>query len=96
MAADSKITNLVSSPFPSTHTQTKAAPYLPILPPPLPRHRLHYLAVNVPAAGSGTVLADYIGAGPPKGTGLHRYVWLLYKQQGGKISPDEEHLPRTR
>ena len=46
MAADSKITNLVSSPFPSTHTQTKAAPYLPILPPPLPRHSLEHLKAH--------------------------------------------------
>ena len=46
MAADSKITNLVSSPFPSTHTQTNAAPYLPILPPPLPRHSLEHLKAH--------------------------------------------------
>ncbi|XP_010289685.1 PREDICTED: phosphatidylethanolamine-binding protein 1 [Phaethon lepturus] len=30
--------------------------------------------------GSGTVLSDYVGSGPPKGTGLHRYVWLVYEQ----------------
>nr|ACF94504.1 epididymis luminal protein 210 [Homo sapiens] len=29
---------------------------------------------------SGTVLSDYVGSGPPKGTGLHRYVWLVYEQ----------------
>lgn len=31
---------------------------------------------------SGTVLSDYVGSGPPKGTGLHRYVWLVYEQDG--------------
>ncbi|XP_015360683.1 phosphatidylethanolamine-binding protein 1 [Marmota marmota marmota] len=29
---------------------------------------------------SGTVLSDYVGSGPPSGTGLHRYVWLVYEQ----------------
>uniref|UniRef100_A0A7N5JLN3 Phosphatidylethanolamine-binding protein 1-like n=1 Tax=Ailuropoda melanoleuca TaxID=9646 RepID=A0A7N5JLN3_AILME len=29
---------------------------------------------------SGRVLSDYVGSGPPKGTGLHRYVWLVYEQ----------------
>lgn len=27
-------------------------------------------------------MSDYIGAGPPKGTGLHRYVFVVYKQPG--------------
>ena len=31
---------------------------------------------------NGTVLSDYVGSGPPKGTGLHRYVWLVYEQEG--------------
>lgn len=29
---------------------------------------------------SGKVLSDYVGSGPPSGTGLHRYVWLVYEQ----------------
>uniref|UniRef100_A0A183FR13 YbhB/YbcL family Raf kinase inhibitor-like protein n=1 Tax=Heligmosomoides polygyrus TaxID=6339 RepID=A0A183FR13_HELPZ len=35
----------------------------------------HWLIVNVPGndINKGDVLAEYIGAGPPKGTGLHRY-----------------------
>uniref|UniRef100_A0A183F387 Phosphatidylethanolamine-binding protein n=1 Tax=Heligmosomoides polygyrus TaxID=6339 RepID=A0A183F387_HELPZ len=51
----------------------------------------HWLIVNVPGndISKGDVLAEYIGAGPPKGTGLHRYVFLVYKQ-GGKIK-DTEH-----
>lgn len=31
---------------------------------------------------SGCVMSDYVGSGPPKGTGLHRYVWLVYEQSG--------------
>ncbi|XP_053329397.1 phosphatidylethanolamine-binding protein 1-like [Spea bombifrons] len=42
----------------------------------------HFLVVNMKGndIGSGCVLSDYIGSGPPKGTGLHRYVWLVYEQ----------------
>lgn len=29
--------------------------------------------------------SEYIGAGPPAGTGLHRYVFLLYKQKEREI-----------
>ncbi|XP_010070692.1 PREDICTED: phosphatidylethanolamine-binding protein 1, partial [Pterocles gutturalis] len=36
----------------------------------------HFLVTNMKGnnVGSGTVLSDYVGSGPPKGTGLHRYV----------------------
>jgi len=30
----------------------------------------------------GDTLASYIGSGPPQGTGLHRYIFLIYKQSG--------------
>ncbi|KAL3243453.1 hypothetical protein MRX96_020520 [Rhipicephalus microplus] len=36
-------------------------------------------------------LSEYVGSGPPKGTGLHRYVFLVYKQPG-KLSCDEKRL----
>lgn len=35
---------------------------------------------------NGTVLQPYVGPGPPKGTGKHRYVFLLYKQPDGVTS----------
>ncbi|XP_073415708.1 phosphatidylethanolamine-binding protein 1-like [Dendrobates tinctorius] len=43
----------------------------------------HFLLINMKGndINSGCVLSDYIGAGPPKGTGLHRYVWLVYEQK---------------
>ncbi|KZC10568.1 Phosphatidylethanolamine-binding protein like protein F40A3.3, partial [Dufourea novaeangliae] len=53
----------------------------------------HWLVGNIPGAdiSKGEVLSEYIGAGPPKDTGLHRYVFLLYKQPG-KITFDENRL----
>jgi len=42
----------------------------------------HWLVVNIPEGdvAAGEVLSAYIGSGPPQGTGLHRYVFLVYKQ----------------
>lgn len=40
------------------------------------------------------VLSAYIGSGPPPKTGLHRYVFLVYKQSG-KLTFDEKRLPNN-
>lgn len=42
----------------------------------------HWLVGNIHAGEmkKSETLSDYIGSGPPKGTGLHRYVFLVYKQ----------------
>ncbi|XP_022818968.1 protein D2-like [Spodoptera litura] len=42
----------------------------------------HWLVGNILGGhiGKGEILSEYIGSGPPKGTGLHRYVFLVYKQ----------------
>lgn len=53
----------------------------------------HWLVGNIPGdnIAEGETLSEYVGSGPPKGTGLHRYVFLLYKQDG-KITFDEKRL----
>ncbi|XP_068156871.1 protein D3-like [Drosophila tropicalis] len=62
-----------------------------------PRYReiLHWARINIPADApkEGQVLAEYVGSGPPKGSGLHRYIFLLY-QQGGKIH-DSLYIGKT-
>ncbi|XP_068594812.1 phosphatidylethanolamine-binding protein 1 [Brachionichthys hirsutus] len=42
----------------------------------------HFLVVNMKGndVSSGSVMSAYVGSGPPEGTGLHRYVWLVYEQ----------------
>lgn len=44
----------------------------------------HWLVVNIPGIdiNSGETLYEFIGSGPPKDTGLHRYIFLVYKQSG--------------
>ncbi|XP_053203920.1 protein D2-like isoform X2 [Panonychus citri] len=51
----------------------------------------HWLVVNIPnnEVGKGKIISEYVGSGPPKGTGLHRYVFLVYKQPG-QLNPDEK------
>ena len=50
---------------------------------------VHWLVVNIPGNSilDGDQYTEYIGSGAPKGTGLHRYVYLIFKQNG-KISPN--------
>lgn len=49
--------------------------------------------MNIPGndVAKGQTLSEYVGSGPPKGTGLHRYVMLVYKQPG-RIQPEEKRL----
>ncbi|XP_076678288.1 protein D2 isoform X2 [Andrena cerasifolii] len=56
----------------------------------------HWLVGNIPGndVSKGEVLSAYIGAGPPEGTGLHRYVFLVYKQPE-KITFTEKCLTNT-
>lgn len=35
---------------------------------------------------------QFIGSGPPDGTGLHRYVFLMFKQIKGKIEFDSPYV----
>ncbi|XP_018322173.1 phosphatidylethanolamine-binding protein homolog F40A3.3-like [Agrilus planipennis] len=53
----------------------------------------HWLVGNIPGndIAKGQVLSEYIGAGPPKGSGLHRYIIVVYKQSG-KLNFDEKEL----
>lgn len=56
----------------------------------------HWLVGNIPGGdvAKGETLSAYVGSGPPEGTGLHRYVYLVYKQSG-KLDFDEKRLTNT-
>jgi len=53
----------------------------------------HWLVGNIPGndIAKGEVLSQYVGAGPPQGTGLHRYIVLVYEQPE-KLKFDEQKL----
>ncbi|XP_061586164.1 phosphatidylethanolamine-binding protein 1-like [Cololabis saira] len=56
----------------------------------------HFLVVNMKGndVSSGCVMSDYLGSGPIKGTGVHRYVWLVYEQPAS-LSCSEPVLPNN-
>ncbi|KAH8347166.1 hypothetical protein KR059_005954, partial [Drosophila kikkawai] len=56
----------------------------------------HWLVVNIPGnqIENGLVLTAYVGAGPPQGTGLHRYVFLVFKQPH-MLTCNEPRIPKT-
>lgn len=55
----------------------------------------HWYLVNIPGnrVDDGEKLFEYRGSGPPKGTGLHRYIFLIFKQNG-KLEFDEPRVPQ--
>jgi len=56
----------------------------------------HWLVGNIQGGNisKGDVLSAYVGSGPPEGTGLHRYVFLIYEQPK-KLTFDEKRLTNT-
>ncbi|KAL3266886.1 hypothetical protein HHI36_011036 [Cryptolaemus montrouzieri] len=56
----------------------------------------HWLVGNIPGNDvmNGETLTGFVGSGPPKGTGLHRYVFLVYKQPK-RITFNEGRIPNT-
>lgn len=57
------------------------------------REFLHWAVVNIPGDdfSKGETLAEYMGAGPPQGTGLHRYILTVYHQPS-KLTFDEKPM----
>jgi len=60
---------------------------------PKVREFKHWVVGNIKGTDvdGGEVLSGYVGSGPPKDTGLHRYVFLVYKQPA-KLDFDEERV----
>lgn len=50
----------------------------------------HWLVVNIKGNDlrTGEIIAEYFGSGPPKGTGIHSYIFLVYEQKK-KLDFDE-------
>lgn len=69
---------------------------------PSMRESIHWVVMNIPSnrVEEGVVVLPYVGAAAPYGSGLHRYVYLLY-QQTAVLSPEHlaisvEHLKPRR
>uniref|UniRef100_A0A7E4W1A0 Phosphatidylethanolamine-binding protein n=1 Tax=Panagrellus redivivus TaxID=6233 RepID=A0A7E4W1A0_PANRE len=79
------------------YTLVKTDPDAPSRADPIYREWHHWLVVNIPGnnISQGQVLSEYIGSGPPPKTGLHRYVYLVYKQNGKITDTEHGHLTNT-
>ncbi|XP_044750337.1 protein D2-like [Coccinella septempunctata] len=75
------------------YTLSMSDPDAPSRKNPTRREFQHWLVVNIPGSdlSKGEVLNEYVGSGPPKGTGLHRYVFLLFKQPGKVDFKEPKH-----
>jgi phosphatidylethanolamine-binding protein (PEBP) family uncharacterized protein len=47
------------------------------------------------AEGGGEDVYSYVGAGPPPNTGLHRYLFLVYRQAGKVEVGDSDRVGMT-
>ena len=86
------------TPSPTLYTLLCLDPDGPSRRKPRMRSILHLLRVNVPGTAAdlalgGEEVSDWGPPGPPQTGGLHRYVFLLYEQQG---SVDAGQLPGMR
>lgn len=59
---------------------------------------IHWQVANVPGndISKGDVKFEYRGSGAPKGTGLHRYIFLVFKQPGQLNLGQERVVKRSR
>ncbi|XP_066254882.1 protein D2-like [Euwallacea similis] len=79
------------------YTLSMVDPDAPSRTTPTFREINHWLVVNIKEndLSSGQTLTSYRGSGPPKGSGLHRYIFLVYLQQG-VINVTEPNLEADR
>ncbi|XP_044266932.1 protein D2-like [Tribolium madens] len=56
---------------------------------------LHWLVGNIKGCdmSTGEVIAEYRGAGPPRGTGWHRYLFMIY-EHAQPVTFDEVRMPK--
>ncbi|OQV14000.1 putative Phosphatidylethanolamine-binding protein-like protein F40A3.3 [Hypsibius exemplaris] len=61
---------------------------------PVNREYQHWLVVNIRGGdvARGETLTEYKPPSPPAGSGLHRYVFLIFRQPHGQIQFHEPHL----
>uniref|UniRef100_A0AAR5PTH2 Phosphatidylethanolamine-binding protein n=1 Tax=Dendroctonus ponderosae TaxID=77166 RepID=A0AAR5PTH2_DENPD len=79
-----------------TPTQVMVDPDAPSRANPFMREWNHWIVGNVPGddISKGEVLTAFVSSGPPKDSGLHRYVIFIYKQDK-ELSFDEPRLPNN-
>ncbi|XP_064459467.1 protein D3-like [Ornithodoros turicata] len=83
----------------SFYTLVMVDPDAPSRQNPKMRHWLHWLVVNIPSScdlRAGTPVTEYAGPTPPRGSGPHRYVFLVFAQGRRRINEDSVDVPEGR
>jgi phosphatidylethanolamine-binding protein (PEBP) family uncharacterized protein len=44
-------------------------------------NKIHFLLLNYSIHNQGNIILPYVGPNPPKGSGIHRYYFLLIQQK---------------
>ncbi|BFF92992.1 protein D1 [Drosophila madeirensis] len=72
-----------SAPMTNYYTLLMIDPDAPSAQQPSAREFLHWMVLNIPGNQliMGDVRVGYVGAIPASGSGMHRYVFLLYRQR---------------
>eukprot|EP01111_Echinosteliopsis_oligospora_P005105 TRINITY_DN1829_c1_g1_i1.p1 TRINITY_DN1829_c1_g1~~TRINITY_DN1829_c1_g1_i1.p1 ORF type:complete len:171 (-),score=45.49 TRINITY_DN1829_c1_g1_i1:394-906(-) len=65
---------------------------------PSNREWRHWVVVNIPSSdfSKGGHLSDFFPSAPPAGSGLHRYVFILYKQNGKLVASHFDDTAETK
>lgn len=76
------------------YTVIMLAPDSPTRDNPIYGNIVHWLIVNVPGhrVEEGQTVCEYLGSIPPPDTGMHRYLFLVYKQKN-RINYTEDYIP---
>mmetsp|Transcript_3553 Transcript_3553/g.11172 ORF Transcript_3553/g.11172 Transcript_3553/m.11172 type:complete len:188 (-) Transcript_3553:84-647(-) len=58
---------------------------------------LHWLVHDIPGSNvaAGTTLVNYAPPTPPRGTGPHRYIMMLFEQPGGQLNVPSGQIRRS-
>ncbi|KAI8885140.1 PEBP-like protein, partial [Backusella circina FSU 941] len=73
----------------NTYTMMMIDPDAPSRDDPKYRYYRHWVLAGIPASSDlshASVKASYLSPTPPKGSGDHRYLFLLYKQPNATVS----------
>ncbi|CAN7990585.1 unnamed protein product [Ixodes hexagonus] len=83
----------------SYYTLVMVDPDAPSRKDPKMRFWRHWLLVNIPPGcdlNGADCVTEYAGPSPPKGSGPHRYAFLVYTQGSTRIGERDVHVPEAR